>query len=276
MKPRGGTWVVKIGGKLVEDRDSREALARSCAALDLAPVLVHGGGEAVTRLQAALGSEPRFVAGRRVTSADDLTLVEMVLSGTVNKTLVRSLEAAGRRAVGLSGCDGGLLRCDLVPGLGRVGKPREVDPIVLRSALESGWVPVVSPVSLGPDAEPVNVNADEVAGAIAAALGATRLLLLSDVEGVRVEEAWQAEIRGETVEELVSAGVATGGMIPKLRAAAGAVARGVSEVRIAGFSGGRLEDVAGTRVVAAMREPAQRVPSPRRAVAADIKGVASA
>ena len=244
-----GVWVVKVGGRLCEERDSQERLARALADLAHPAVLVHGGGDAVTRLQASLGCEPRFVEGRRVTGADDVAVVEMVLSGSVNSSLVRALAAAGRPALGLSGCSAGLVRCAFVEGLGRVGVPVEVDPRVLELALSAGYLPVVSPVSLGPDEGPVNVNADEVASALAAAMGAVRLLLLSDVEGVRVEEAFQTEIRGDAVEGLVAAGEITRGMIPKLRAAATAVAGGVGEVRIAGFASGSLEHVRGTRVL---------------------------
>jgi acetylglutamate kinase len=244
-----GVWVVKIGGRLCEDRDSQERLARALADLARPLVLVHGGGDAVTRLQASLGCEPRFVEGRRVTGAEDLAAIEMVLSGSINPSLVRALVRAGRPALGLSGCSAGLV-------------PRSADVGVLEFALRSGYLPVVSPVSLGPDGEPVNVNADEVAAALGAALGAARLLLLADVEGVRVERTFQTEIRSDAVERLVAAGEVTRGMIPKLRAAATAVAGGVGEVRIAGFAGGSLEQIRGTRVlpIAAtdMGEPAQR------------------
>jgi acetylglutamate kinase len=249
-------WVIKIGGLLCEDRDSRTNLARACASLQHPLVLVHGGGAAVTRLQTLLGGEPQFVEGRRVTSVADMALVEMVLTGSINGDLVRALQVAGRAALGLSGCDAGLLRCQLVEGLGRVGRPVHVEPQSLHVLLEAGYTPVVSPVSLGPDGEAVNVNADEAACAIAAGLGAARLLLLSDVEGVRVESTWQADVAGDRVEDLVASGEVTGGMIPKLRAAAAATAHGVGEVRIAGFAAGDLELVRGTRVHAAGGRPA--------------------
>jgi acetylglutamate kinase len=252
------TWVVKIGGRLCEDRDGRVSLARACQALPHRLVLVHGGGDAVTRLQSTLGVEPRFVEGRRVTDSDDLATVEMVLSGQVNKSLVRAISNAGRPAVGLSGCDAGLVRCDLVPGLGRVGTPSTTDVQFLRLALEAGYTPVVSPVAIGPDGEPVNVNADEMAAALAGALSADQLLLLSDVEGVRVEDRWAQTIAYQDVESLVAAGEATRGMIPKLRAAAAAVEAGVREVRIGGFSSGGLQEVLGTRVVRATERAAAR------------------
>lgn len=249
MTTRGDIWVVKAGGRLLEDPVLRGRLAVSCAQAERPLVLVHGGGDAVTRLQQALGFAPRFVEGRRATTAEEMQAVEMVLSGTMNKMMVRDLIAAGARAVGLSGCDAGLIRCTLVDGLGRVGTPERVDAAILGVLHRTGLIPVVSPVSLGPDGLPVNVNADEAASTLAVALRAQRLLLLSDVEGVKVEEAWRETVDAGEVEALVAAGEVTRGMIPKLRAARRSIARGVGEVLIGGFSGGRLADVSGTRVV---------------------------
>jgi acetylglutamate kinase len=243
-------WVVKVGGRLCEERVAREKLARACAGVAAPLVLVHGGGSQVSRLQASLGLEAHFVDGRRVTTHDDLLAVEMSLSGSTNQALVRALAAAGLRAVGLSGCDGGLVRCELVPGLGRVGKPTRVEPEIIEALIATGFIPVISPVSFGPDGEAVNVNADEVACALAVALGAERLLLLSDVSGVHVQGEFRTEVAGDEVEGLVASGQITNGMIPKLQAAAGAAASGVGEVRIAGFDGDScpLADIVGTRI----------------------------
>lgn len=243
-------WVVKSGGRLCEETAGRTRLARACAELDRPLVLVHGGGAQVSRLKQALGLTSSFVEGRRVTTKEDLEIVEMVLSALVNQALVRALAAAGRPAIGLSGCDAGLVTCDLVPGLGRVGTPADVKPHALSALLGAGYTPVVSPVSLGPDGEAVNVNADEVAGAVSAALGAERLLLLSDVDGVRAGTETRSEVAVGEIEALVATGQVTGGMIPKLRAAAAAVAGGVGEVRIAGFDGVPLGSIRGTRVSA--------------------------
>ena len=243
-------WVVKLGGRLCEEPRARAGLAAACAALGAPLVLVHGGGAQVSRMQQALGLQPSFVEGRRVTSAEDLEVVEMALSGAVNQALVRELVAAGRPAVGLSGCDAGLVRCELRPGLGHVGAPARVEPRVLETLLDAGYTPVVSPVSLGPDGRAVNVNADEVACALAVALHAERLLLLSDVEGVRVEGSWRLELHEQDIERLIESGQVTHGMVPKLRAAAAATSRGVGEVRIAGFDGAPLREIQGTRVQA--------------------------
>lgn len=241
-------WVIKVGGRLCEERDSRMRLAQACAAHVGPIVLVHGGGDAVSRVQRQMGLEPRFESGRRVTSDAEMAVVELVLGGDINPALVRALASAGRGAVGIAGTDAGTLRCARRPELGRVGAPIAVDARLLRTLLEAGYTPVVSPVGLGPDNEPLNVNADEAAAAIAAAIGAARLLLLSDVEGVRVEDAWQADVAVSEIDSLVASGEVTRGMIPKLEAAALAVEGGVGEVRIAGFATGDLVTVRGTRV----------------------------
>ncbi len=252
MAPRS-PWILKIGGALCERLDPRRRLARACAALLQPLVVVHGGGGGVSRLQQRLGLEPRFIEGRRVTGPDDLDVAEMVLSGMVNHDLVRDLQDAGMSAVGLSGCDGGLVRCRPLDGLGRAGTPDAVEPRLLFELLDAGFTPVVSPISLGPGGEAMNVNADEVACAIAVAMSADRLLLLSDVEGVRIEGQSRIDVAGEEVEALIASGHVVNGMIPKLRAAAAATAAGVREVRIAGYAGRSLETVSGTRVRAAAR-----------------------
>ena len=240
-------WVVKVGGRLVEETEGRARLARACADLAEPIVLVHGGGDRVSRMQQKLGRTPRFVEGRRVTELADVEVLEMVLSGSLNKALARDLTAAGRPAIGIAGTDAGLIVCEWVPELGRVGLPARVHSAALAVLLQANLVPVVAPVSLGPDGEPVNLNADECAAALAVALQSPRLLLLTDVEGVRVEDAWCGEVAGHEVEALIARGEVTGGMIPKMRAAAAATGAGVREVRIAAFADS-LSFVGGTRV----------------------------
>jgi acetylornithine/N-succinyldiaminopimelate aminotransferase len=253
-------WVVKIGGRLCEERQARMELAIACARIEAPLVVVHGGGAQVSRLQRALGLEARFHEGLRVTSAEDLDVVEMALSGSTNQALVRALLAAGLRAVGISGCDGSLVRCRLVTDLGRVGTPTAVDDRIVTALLAAGLTPVISPVSLGPDGEAVNVNADEVACALAAALGAERLLLLSDVQSVTVRGEPLSEVGQGEVESLIASGQVTDGMIPKLRAAA-AAANAVAEVRIGTFDGRPLAEIDGTRIrgrFAGHAKPAER------------------
>jgi acetylglutamate kinase len=262
LRGPGGPAVLKVGGRLVETdaglRALAEAIGRALASSHGASgvVVVHGGGAQVSALGRRLGHEPAFHDGQRVTDASTLRLVSMVLSGEVNKRIVRALLGAGVAAAGLSGEDGATIRADIAAegALGRVGWACRVDPSLLRGLLAAGFVPVVSPVSLGTDGEALNVNADVAAVAVATALRAGRLVFLSDVPGVR--DATGAEIRTLTVadaDDLVATGAADGGMIPKLAAAREALAGGVAEVRI-----GHLDALAaaGTRVVAAARETA--------------------
>lgn len=241
-------WVLKIGGEACEDRNRLAAIAVSCARAKARLVVVHGGGSSVNRLQGAMGRSSRFVQGRRVTEPEDLELVEMALSGATNKRVVRALAHTGLRAVGISGSDGSLVRCSLVAELGRVGVPEVVSGDLLRTLLDSGFTPVVSPVSVGDDGEAVNVNADEVASALAESLHADRLLLISDVDGVRVRGATRSSVASHEVELLIASGEVDRGMIPKLRAAARAAVRGVSEVWIRGGNTGELDGPGGTRV----------------------------
>ena len=190
--------VYKVGGPALEDPGLVGPLADEVRRGDGPAVLVHGGGRAVDRLLKALHIESRFVDGRRETSPEAMAVVEMVLSGTANKQLAAGLTAAGVPAIGLSGRDGGLVRARLAPELGRVGTPERVDPAPLRALWAAGFLPVVSPVANGPLGEAVNVNADEAALGIARAVGATTLVYLSDVDGVRIGE--------RTAEMLISRG----------------------------------------------------------------------
>jgi acetylglutamate kinase len=197
----------------------------------------------------ALQIPSRFVDGRRETSPEAMDVVEMVLSGGTNKALAGGLNAAGVRAVGLSGRDGGLVRARLHPDLGRVGTPDRVDTHVLDALWDAGAVPVVSPVASGPAGEAVNVNADEAALALALALGAASLVYLSDVDGVRAEAETLRSLTAAEAQRLMDAGVITGGMAMKVRVALEAAEAGVAEVTVAGRA--RLVGgFPGTRVVA--------------------------
>jgi acetylglutamate kinase len=247
---RNDIVVVKVGGNEIDDARWLERLARAVAGRSGALVLVHGGGREVTELQRTLGAEPQWRDGLRVTTPEALRAVSMVLSGLVNKRLAALLIGAGVEAVGVSGEDGGLLLAVPARGgeLGLTGEIRQVRPQLLLSLLESGYVPVVSPVSRGPQGGALNVNADDAAAAVAAALAASRFLMVSNIPGVLDGEAVIPEIQGKAVEELIASGVASGGMAPKLRAAARAAAK-VGEVRIGGLELLTGEG-AGTRVMA--------------------------
>jgi len=247
-----GVRVYKLGGPALEDAELLPALAEELRRARGRVLVVHGGGRHVERELKARGLESRFVGGRRETSAEAMEVVEMILSGVVNKGLAAGLTAAGLPAIGLSGRDAGLLRARVQPGLGRVGRPESVDARVLEAAWEAGLVPVVSPVSQGEDGGALNVNADEAALALAVALRADALVYLSDVDGVRLDAHPVASLGADEVRHHVAQGAITGGMAMKVDTALQAVAAGVPEVIVAGkarlvggFPGTRLHLEAG-------------------------------
>jgi acetylglutamate kinase len=243
------TRIVKVGGNQADDAGWIRAVAAGIAAARVPTVLVHGGGKDVTELQRALGIEPEWREGLRVTTPRVLEVVRMVLSGGVNKRWVAALLDEGADAIGISGEDGGLLRGQLLHGgaLGRAGEVTAVRTSILESWLAQGITPVVSPVTRGPDGEGLNVNADDAATGIASAMGAAELLFVSDVPGVKAGGMWMDALDAEAAAALLESGEAAGGMRPKLRAAMRARAAGVGRVRI-----GALEmltdDGAGTRI----------------------------
>ena len=241
--------VVKVGGAVAGAPTELAALASAVAALPGARVIVHGGGPEITTWQQRLGLPVEWKDGLRVTTPEAMKVTAMVLSGWVNKRVVAALIDAGEAAVGLSGEDGGLLRALRREGgaLGEVGEIAGVDPRPVRALLEGGMLPVVSPVSRGPGGLPLNVNADEAAIALAVALAADRLLLVSDVPGVLVDGAPISRITAAGAADLLEREVVQGGMAVKVRQALDAARAGV-EVRIG--DGSLIRDAqAGTRVV---------------------------
>jgi acetylglutamate kinase len=235
------TTVLKIGGRVQEDPRLAAAVAAAARALPGGLVVVHGGGDDISRLQRQLGHEPRFVGGRSATSEAELSIVSMVLSGAANKRLVAAFSAAGARAVGISGEDGGVLRAHVAPGapLGRVGERTHADATLLQDLLKAGWLPVISPLARDADdvsASGLNVNGDDAAAAIAAALHADELIFLADVAGVLVEGVPVNDLSHERAASLITSGVAAGGMAAKLEAGYLALASGVRRVRIGDLS----------------------------------------
>ncbi len=224
----------KVGGPALEDPALIPPLAAEVRGDGGRALLVHGGGRHVDRMLRALGIESHRVGGRRATSPAAMEVVEMVLSGVVNKALAAGLTGAGLPAVGLSGRDAGLIRARLEPDLGHVGTPEAVDPAPVHSLWQAGFVPVVSPVSMGPDGESVNVNADEAALGLARALGARSLIYLSDVDGVRVGDHAVTSLTAEEARDRIDDGTIAEGMALKVRVALDAVAAGIPEVVIAG------------------------------------------
>jgi len=244
--------VVKVGGNEVDDSAWTGRLAAAVAGSPGRTVLVHGGGKEVSDLQRALGAEPEWREGLRVTTPEALRAVSMVLSGVVNKRLVAALITAGLEAAGIAGEDGATLKAVPAQGgqMGRTGEIVEVRTRLPMVLLDAGIVPVISPVSRGEDGGALNVNADDAAAAIAVALGARRFLMVSNVSGVLQEGTVLASVSSLQLDALIAGGVASGGMIPKLRAGMRAAVAGVPEVRIGDLSL-LAESSGGTRLVAA-------------------------
>lgn len=227
------TRVIKIGGRAQADPSLASAIRAATTADSV--VVVHGGGDEVSALQRRLGVTPKFSGGRRVTTRDDLELVQMVLSGSANKRLVAALVGAQVRAVGISGEDDGLLRARATSRetLGEVGAPTRVDARLLELLIGSGVVPVISPLARDEDTGmPLNVNGDDAAAAIAIALGAEELVLVADVPGVIADGVVLPDVDVEQAVALIDNGTARDGMAAKLHAARRAVELGVARVRI--------------------------------------------
>jgi acetylglutamate kinase len=249
LKTQNSQLVLKVGGNELDDPQFVGAFTRAVAAMRPVPVLVHGGGKEIGLVQQALGGVPRFVAGLRVTDETALAAAQMVLCGSVSTRLVAALLAAGADAQGLSGVDRGLITVEKQEhpegDLGWVGRPVAVRAAVLHELLGHGVLPVVAPISHGPGGV-YNVNADEAAGAIAAALGASQVVFVTNVPGVLVGGELAPRLTRAEVEALIGDGTISGGMIPKVRAALAALDAGVAAARITNLGG--LED-GGTIIV---------------------------
>jgi acetylglutamate kinase len=230
--------VVKFGGNAMGDDDAMAQFARDMVLLrqvGIHPVVVHGGGPMINAMLDKLGIESTFVRGKRVTDKATVEVVEMILSGLVNKRIVQAINDAGGRAVGLSGKDDDLMVCVADdPELGFVGRPVEMNVQVLRDLYSAGIIPVVAPVATGMEEnETFNVNGDTAAGAIAGALRADRLLLLTDVAGVKDESGEVVtNLSADRLREMIATGVVKGGMIPKTETALAAIEAGVRAVVI--------------------------------------------
>ena len=234
--------VVKIGGNEVDDETFLAGLADSIKDMrDAQPVVVHGGGKEIARLQNALGLTPQFIEGLRVTDGASLDVAEMVLSGLVNKRLVARLMCAGVPAIGLCGVDFGLIRVEKMihsaGDLGWVGRIVEVQTESLNRLLDQGLVAVISPISLGRDGHTYNVNADHAALAIAQALQASQLIFVSNVPGILIDDRVVTRVKSGQAEEWIEADKIHGGMVPKVRSALEGVAGGIGEVRITDLDG---------------------------------------
>jgi len=244
------TVVIKYGGHAMVDEELKKNFALDIILMKyigINPVVVHGGGPQINRFLEKMRITPSYVQGMRVTDGETMDVVEMVLVGKVNKEIVSLINYHGGRAVGLSGRDGELIRAEKMQimkeqvenappeliDLGRVGRVVAVDPGVLETLDARGFIPVIAPVGVGKDGQAYNINADLVAGAVAAKLKAAKLILLTDVEGVLDRQGGLiSSIAAAEVENFITDGVVGGGMIPKVRCCREAVQGGVGKAHI--------------------------------------------
>ena len=233
----GATVIIKFGGHAMGDDAALADFARDIVLMkqcNVHPIVVHGGGPAINTMLDRLNIQSEFVRGKRVTDEATMEVVEMVLAGRINKKLAQAINMEGGKAVGLTGKDANLIICEPAdPSLGLVGHPTEINPEVLTTFINSDLIPVVAPIGMDRSGNTYNINGDTAAGAIAAALKAERLLLLTDVEGVKDGDGTvMTELSAQQVQELTQNGTIAGGMIPKTETALHAIEQGVRAVVI--------------------------------------------
>lgn len=229
--------VIKLGGHAMGSDAAMESFARDVVLMQqvgINPIIVHGGGPMINTMLDKLNIQSEFVNGKRVTDDKVIEVVEMVLSGSVNKRIVQAINQQGGRAIGLSGKDSNLMLCTQTDSaLGLVGTPSKIDPSVLKTLFDNDLIPVIAPLGAGEKGETYNVNGDTAAGAIAAALKADRLLLLTDVAGVKDANGnVLTELTAAQIRQMTQEGVIAGGMIPKTETALAALNGGVRAVVI--------------------------------------------
>lgn len=242
----GRTFVIKYGGHAMVDPALADSFARDVVLMKfvgLNPVVVHGGGPQIDDLLRTMGVVSERIDGLRVTDERTMEIVEMVLGGKINQEIVSLICQHGGHAVGLSGKDDGFILADKVDQMrtkagrlvdpGRVGAVREVRPRIIQQLVQSGFIPVVAPVAVDDQGRSLNVNADTIAGAVAAALQAEKLVLMTDIEGIRGREGRVvSSLSPSEIESLIDEGIIEGGMIPKVRCGLDALARGVEKVHV--------------------------------------------
>jgi acetylglutamate kinase len=244
------TIVIKYGGHAMAEQSLKEKFALDIILMKyvgINTVIVHGGGPLISQIMERMGIRPAFIEGQRVTDDETMSVVEMVLVGTVNKEIVGLINRHGGRAVGLSGRDGDLIQADPMKiykytgderppeiiDIGKVGKVSVVNDGVLKALEGSGFIPVIAPVGVGPEGQAYNINADLVAGAVAGKLKAEKLILLTDVSGVmNSKDELIPSMTADSVRKALEDGTVTGGMIPKLKACIRAVGSGVNKAHI--------------------------------------------
>ena len=249
----GKTLVIKYGGNAMVDEDLKNSFARDVVllkAVGINPIIVHGGGPQIGELLERIGKESKFVAGMRVTDSETMDIVEMVLGGQVNKSIVSLINNHGGRAVGLTGKDGALIHAEQlkitsdntddpalkvteVIDLGHVGKVKSIDTSVVDMLVKSDFIPVIAPVGVGENGESYNINADLVAGKIAEVLQAEKLILLTNTAGLLDRDGeLLTGLNAHQVNDLIKCGVIYGGMLPKISCALDAVQAGVTSAHI--------------------------------------------
>jgi acetylglutamate kinase len=243
--------IIKIGGNELDDPNFIANLGQAVVALVEPTILVHGGGKEIRELQEKLGIAPQYIDGLRVTDAESLSVVKMVLAGRINKRLVASLVAAGVDAFGMSGVDRSAIKAEKLQhpqgDLGQVGRVNYVRTEVFKHLLEDGVTPVLSPICYGPDGSIFNVNADHVAMAVAIAMPAEVLVFVSNVPGVLRHGDLLPRLTTAEVEQLIAEKIIVDGMIPKVRSAVEALTGGVRAVKITNLTG--LKEGTGTIIV---------------------------
>jgi len=239
---RGHTVVIKYGGAAMVDANLRTEVLKDIVLLEhvgLHPVVVHGGGPEISEMMRRLGKQPQFVDGQRVTDAATVEVAQMVLTGKTNPDLVSAIQQQGGRAIGLSGKDGGMVLARKLSGekdLGFVGEVADVKPGLVQGLVSQGFIPVIAPIAAGPDGETYNINADHFAGRLAAPVGASKLVLLTDVRGVLADRSQPdsvvSELNAATARRMVQTKQIEAGMIPKVQACLDALAGGVTRCHI--------------------------------------------
>lgn len=246
----GKTFVIKYGGAAMVDEDLKHAFAQDVVLLNyigIKPVIVHGGGPRINKVMEQMGKKPTFIQGQRFTDRETIDIVEMVLGGLINKQIVSLINAHGGRSIGLSGKDGNLIIAKKkiirkvspetgtpeIIDLGLVGEVEQVNPQILFSMERDGFIPVIAPISAGRESDTLNINADYVAGAVASALKAEKLILLTDVEGIKDKKnKLISTLQTGKIRSLISNGTISGGMLPKVQACKNALENDVKKAHI--------------------------------------------
>lgn len=246
----GKTFVIKYGGAAQTKNDLKEFFAQDIVMMNfigIRTVIVHGGGPKISDTMKKMGKTPEFVHGQRITDQETMDIVEMVLGGLVNKEIVSLISKHGGKSIGLSGKDGGLIKAkkklikkptpetgvDEIIDIGLVGEVTSIDPDVIDSLEQNGFIPVISPIGIGPNGETLNINADFVAAAVATALKAEKLILLTDVPGILSKKGEILSTIGKRqISKLIKDNTITGGMMPKVQSCLNALSGGVGKTHI--------------------------------------------